>query len=384
MIQDLPFTLLADDAFSPVIDQFRRNFENDGELAASFCVYQGNTCLVSLYGGWADRQKTIPFAQKNLVSVFSTGKTAAALVIAWLAEQDYLGYDQEVGSFWPEFDTHCKGALTIAQILSHQHGLPGITDPNWTPEDWYDWDKTCATLAAQKPLWEPGTASGYSPQTYGFLAGEIARRVDPERRTLGQILREEICEPGSLDIWIGLAESEHDRCAHMKKPTSMAKFGDINSATRTAFLQKSSSPGGRSISDWRKAEFPGSNCHANADSLARLLQLPLTGKLGTVSLLSEDVLSQIHSTRISGQNLVLPFELNVAAGFMKNAPNFYYGPNPDTIGHSGWGGSCVFADPKTGLSGAYVMTKQQNSLMGDPRAVSLIDALYDSYGIEPL
>ncbi len=371
-----PFDLIADPKFNPVKDSFIENFENGVELGAGFAIYQHGNCLIDFVGGWADRKKTMALTRDHLIAVFSSGKAMAALVIAWLIEEDMLGYNQEVRSIWPGFARHGKENLTVAQAMSHQSGLAGITNSNWQAQDWYDWDKTITELENQTPIWPPGTACGYHPVTYGFLAGEIARRADLDGRRLGLILREEIAELFGLDIWIGLPESEFDRCAEMVKPRALAKFGDINAATRAAFLEKWSSPGSAGVEIWRKAELAGSNCHATAKSLAQAMSLFINGTLNGVPFLSEDTRAHLSETRISGQNLVLPFEIDFAAGVMKNAPNFFFGPTPETIGHSGWGGSCVFADPITGISGAYVMNKQDNSLLGDPRPQRLIDSVY--------
>lgn len=383
---ETPFDLSHAPGLGAVAQAFRANFREAGdqaagtqaravELGAQFAVYRRGELLLDFKGGWADRAKTSEVRDDTLMAVYSSGKVAAALVIAWLADQDRLGYDQIAATLWPEFAAHGKDKLTIAQLLSHQSGLSGITDPDWRAEDWYDWDKTCTVLAKQKPIFPPGSASGYHPVTYGFLAGEIARRADPEGRSLGTILREEIAAPNGLDIHIGLPPSEHARCAQMIKPKRMADLGEMNAATKAAFMQKSSSPSGP-IPRWRAAELAGSNCHATADSLARMMQVYIDGKIGDTVLISEDILEKAREPRISGPNLVLPFDLSIAAGIMQNAPNFVYGPTPQTLGHSGWGGSCVFADPVTGLHGAYAMNRQANSLIGDPRPVALITALY--------
>ena len=127
---------------------------------------------------------------------------------------------------------------------------------------------------------------------------------------------------------------------------------------------------------WREAELAGSNCHATAKGLATLMQIGVDGRMGETPVLSEDTLAAFSETRISGQDLVLPFEINFAAGIMRNEPNHFYGPNSATLGHSGWGGSCVFADPKSGLHGAYTMNRQRNTLLGDIRPRRLIDAVY--------
>ena len=374
---DTPFDIFTKPGFEPIADVFKANFENDLEHGAQFCVFQNGELLVDLKGGWADRGKTAPVKAETLFSVFSSGKAMAALVIAHLADQDRLGYNQRVSTIWPDFAAHGKGDLSIAQVMSHQAGLSGISNPDWTGEDWYDWDKTCAELAAQEPLFPPGSASGYHPVTFGYLAGEIARLTDKNMRSLGSILREDLCAPNNIDVWIGLPETEHHRCSYMQKPRAMADLGEMNAATKAAFMTKSAAPGGRPISEWRKAEFAGSNCQATAKGLAELMQMAVDGTIGGAKYLSEDILGFLRESRISGPNLVLPFNIDFAAGIMRNAPNYFYGPNAETLGHSGWGGSCVFADPITGLHGAYVMSRQENTLLGDMRPRRLIDALYD-------
>ena len=372
-----PFKLHADPKFDRVKDVFVAHFENGEELGAGFCIFQDGEILVDFLGGYANRKKTIAVAEDHLFAVFSSGKAMAALAIAHLAEEDMLGYNQPVSSFWPAFTRFGKENLTIADVLSHQSGLAGIDDPNWTPADWYDWDKCVHRLENQPPMWPPGTASGYHPVTFGFLAGEIARRTDADGRNIGRILREDICAPHDLDIWIGLPEAEHHRCADIMKPRALADFGEINAATKAAFLEKWSSPGARGVTIWREAELAGSNCHANAKSLAKAMSLFINGTLDQIPHLSEDTRQEATKIRISGPDLVLPFDVSFAAGVMKNDPNYFYGPNAETVGHSGWGGSCVFADPITGISGAYVMNRQDNSLMGDSRPVRLINAVYD-------
>jgi CubicO group peptidase (beta-lactamase class C family) len=374
---DTPFDIFTKPGFEPTAEAFKANFENELEHGAQFCVFQNGELLVDLKGGWADRAKTAPVKDDTLFSVFSSGKAMAALVIAHLADQDRLGYNQLVSTIWPDFAAHGKGELSIAQVLSHQAGLSGISNPDWASEDWYDWDKTCAELAGQEPLFPPGSASGYHPVTFGYLAGEIARLTDKNMRSLGSILREDLCAPNDIDVWIGLPEAEHHRCSYMQKPRAMADLGEMNAATKAAFMSKAAAPGGRPITDWRKAEFAGSNCQATAKGLAQLMQMAVDGHIGEARYLSEDIIGFLGESRISGPNLVLPFNIDFAAGVMRNAPNYFYGPNAETLGHSGWGGSCVFADPKTGLHGAYVMSRQENTLLGDMRPRRIIDALYN-------
>jgi len=384
-MSNTPITGRLPNRFEAVRAAIARNQTENDEMGFQFCIMRQGEVLIDICSGYADKAQTVLVTPEHLFSVYSSGKAMAALVIAYLAEEDRLGYDQNIQSIWPDFgaseNQNGKGALSVAQIMSHQAGLSGITDPEWTGEDWYDWDKTCAQLAGQEPLFTPASVSGYHPITFGFLAGEIARRTDKQIRSLGQILREDLVNPAcaniaGADVWIGLPATEHHRCVYMNRPKRLADMGEITPATRAAFLQKSAAPSGRPKSDWYKAEFAGSNCQATAKGLAIMMQAYANGFIRDMPVLSEDMLAHASTSRIKGPDQVLPFEIDFAAGLMRNNTNFFYGPNINTLGHSGWGGSCVFADPDTGLHGAYVMNNQQNSLLGDVRPRRLIDAVY--------
>ena len=146
---------------------------------------------------------------------------------------------------------------------------------------------------------------------------------------------------------------------------------------KLAFLTKWASPGGRGAEAWRRAEIPSANGHVTANGLARLMSvLACGGELDGRAVLSPVTVKAATRELICGPDLVLPFEISWAAGFMRNPPNMIYGPGLSSVGHSGWGGSCAFADPERGLSGAYVMNKQSSDLIGDPRAIRLIQAAY--------
>ena len=223
--------------FEALRSTITQNYAEHEELGFQFCVMQNGKTLIDIGAGWTDRRRTQSVNENTLFAVFSSGKAAAALVIAWLVEQDRIGYDQLVATIWPEFAQAGKESLTIGQLMSHQAGLSGITNPDWTPKDWFDWNKTTAQLEQQSPIFPPASASGYHPVTYGFLAGEIARRADSDQRSLGRILREELCQAAGADVWIGLPPSEHERCAQMQKPKALADMGEITEATRWAFLK---------------------------------------------------------------------------------------------------------------------------------------------------
>jgi CubicO group peptidase (beta-lactamase class C family) len=233
----------AKPSYVAVKDAFAANFAEDRELGARFSLVEAGEVVVDLWAGHADRKRTSPFDETTLTPVFSTTKAVAALLIARLVDAGRLAYDQTVASVWPEFAQAGKGEVTVEQALSHQAGLPGFPD-EMEASDWFDWDLICRKLAAMAPMWPPGTASGYHPVTYGYIAGEIFRRVDG--RTMGRALREDLAGPLGLDLWIGLPDREHPRAAELQRPTGLPKFGELNDATRAAFLTPWSSPGGRS------------------------------------------------------------------------------------------------------------------------------------------
>ncbi len=361
--------------FAAVKDAFAANFtdapEGLNEQGARFSVRIGGETVVDLWGGSADAAGTIPFGERTLTPVFSTGKAVMALLIATCVERGLLDYEAPVSGYWPAFGQAGKETITVAQMMSHQAGLPGFDTPE-DPAIWFDREAALARLCAQAPMWAPGTASGYSPIVIGYLAGELFRLVDG--RTMGTALRQDF--PG-LNLWIGLPEAEHDRVAQMRKPTRATDLGEIDAVKKAAFLDKGSSPGGRGSAEWRMIEIPSANLHGTALDLARIMGVIADGGvLDGRHVLSTDILAEAMRERIHGQDRVLPYEMSWAAGFTRNAGLNIFGTNPDTVGHCGWGGSCAFADPERGLSAAYVMTRQSPHLIGDPRARRLIGALY--------
>ena len=362
--------MIVDPKFEPVREVFDAALANGEELGARFTVVEAGDVTLDLWGGHADRHGTKPFDDRTLTPVFSVTKALAAILMARLVDQGKLAYEQTVASVWPEFAAAGKQDVTVEQMLSHQAGLPGFLEP-MEPSDWFEWDLICSKLAAMTPFWPPGTASGYHAVTYGYLAGEVFRRVDG--RTMGRALAEDIAGPLGLDLFIGLPESEDGRVAELERPKALPKFGKMNDAVKAAFLTKWASPGGRGSTEWRRAEIPSANGHATALGLARLMDLLATG--GGDLLLPEGV-AALSRQRIVGDDLVLPFHISWAAGMMRNEGLNLYGPGQATIAHSGWGGACCLADPERRLGMAYVMNRQSSDLIGDARARRLIDAAY--------
>lgn len=358
--------------FEPVADVFSATFEAGEELGAGFSAIIDGEVLLDIRAGYTDRTKQTEWSEETLVPIYSTTKGISALVMASVIGTLENGYETKVSEVWPEFGAAGKEDVTIGEALSHQAGLPGFVEPI-DPDLWLDPPKLAAELAATTPMWEPGTAHGYHPSTWGYFTGEIFSRI--AGRSLGTALREDFCEPAGIDFHIGLPSSEHGRVAELQRPREMPMLGELNDYKKAAFLTKWASPK-RVDGLWSEIELPHANGHGAARSVAQLYGIYANGgKLGERQLVPEASFQALTQRQTIGQDLVLPFVTEFAAGVMRNNLGIY-GPNPDTLAHSGWGGSLALGDPARGLSAAYVMNRQSNFLQGDPRARRLVDALY--------
>ncbi|MEM7461023.1 MAG: serine hydrolase domain-containing protein [Pseudomonadota bacterium] len=369
---DFPISGFTAPGFEPVQEAFEANFAEDKELGAGFAAYLDGDLIVDLRGGFADRRKENPWDESTIVPVYSTTKPIAALVLARLIDSIPAGYETPVADLWPEFGANGKGTITIAQLVSHQAGLPGFVEPI-EPALWLDPTACAAALAQLAPLWELGTAHGYHPLSWGYLIGEVVKRIDG--RSLGTILRQEIAGPAEIDFQIGTPAKDHDRVAEIMRPRALPDLGEINDATKAAFLTKWAAPD-RGGAIWREIEIPSANGIGTAKATAQLYGVYAHGgQLKGKRVISEAAFDALTQSRVKGQDLVLPYVTEFAAGVMRNNIGLY-GPNPDTLCHSGWGGSLALGDPDRRMSAAYVMNRQSNSLQADPRATRLISSLY--------
>jgi CubicO group peptidase (beta-lactamase class C family) len=359
--------------FEAALDTFAAAFAREEELGAGFAAFIDGEPVVDLFAGRADKAKTAPWAEDTLVCVYSSGKAVIARLIAEAVSKGALDYERPVAADWPDFAAAGKGGVTLAQALSHQAGLCGFADPI-PPEDWTRWDAIAARIARMAPLWPPGSAAGYHPQTVGFIAGELLRRTTG--RGVGETLRHDFFSARGVDVHCGLTAATIARAAAITKPPR-APDHRKSSLTEIAFLKPWSASSGVSREDWMAAEIPASNMHATAKGLAAIVHPLANGGVDTngAAAIDPGALREALRTRIEGDDLVLPFHLRWAAGLMANT-NGFFGPAPSAFGHAGFGGSAVMIDPQRRMSAAYAMNKMSPSLAGDPRAVRLMASLY--------
>ena len=365
--------------FAAIRDAFAENFAAGREVGASFAVTLDGEPVVDIWGGYADAAGTRPWAEDTIVNVFSTTKAMTATVAHMLVDRGLLDVDRPVAHYWPEFAAAGKATMPVRQLLSHTAGLAGIT-PKLPLEALFDWPRMTEALAAEAPWWTPGTQSGYHAMTYGFLVGEVVRRV--ARCSLGSFFRDEVARPLGADFHIGLAASEDARVADMvPPPRDQAAIGplDPNTISGRVLSNPPLRPEAANLPAWRRAEIPAANGHGNARSVARVLSvLACGGALDGVRLMRETTLRRAIEEQYYGKDLVLGRTFRWGLGFMLTSDVLPLGPNPNVFGHGGWGGSLGFADLDARVSWAYIMNKMSPGTTGDFRVAGMLAALYSS------
>ncbi len=369
--------------FDKVKEAFKANWLGY-EVGAACSVVVGGRVAVDIWGGWLDAQCSRPWAENTLVNVYSTTKGMGSLAMAILADEGKLDYSDSVVDYWPEFGANGKEKVTVAQLLSHQAGLCGVRQ-KLAIEDLYNWEKMVSLLAGQKPLWEPGKGCGYHAVTWGYFPGEIIRRISG--RTLGTYFREKVAGPLNADFFIGLPDSEMERTSYMigpnrarvpvKIPESSPKMPDFYPI---ALMNPDIRPfKDASSTAWRKAEIAAANGQANARGIARIYgMLANGGEIDGIRVISKRGIENAVIEEVGGSrpDLVLGRPRRFARGFGLNTESSY-GPNPNTFGHAGAGGSLGFADPAAKIGFGYVMNQMQVNPEDLPRSKILVDALYE-------
>ena len=377
----------CDPRFEKLRSVFAQSFDRPDkpEVGAAVAVWRGGKLVADLWGGFADAAKTKPWARDTIANVYSTTKGMAALCALRLAERGALDLDAPVARYWPEFAASGKAAIPVRWLLTHQAGLAAVRE-KLPDEALFDPRVVCEALAAQAPWWEPGTQHGYHAVTFGHLVGEVVRRVDG--RTLGNYFREELAQPLGLDFHVGVPESALARCAEMI-PTpvapgekdvlaTFATEGGGASVTAFAFNNPRQRRGTVNSEAWRRAELPAANGHSDARSLAKVYGILAAGGAHEgVHVLSPEWTLRARTEQVFGKDAVLMgMPTRFGLGFMLRHDLLPLGPNKNSFGHPGAGGSIAFADPDAGIGFAYVMNQMQAGVAGDPRGYRLIKALY--------
>ncbi len=370
--------------FEAVRDAFVANFDH-GDVGAACCVYVDGIPVVDLVGGWADPDPVRPWTPETVVPVFSTTKGATAICANRLIERGALDPDAPVADYWPEFAQNGKADVRVRHVLSHSAGLP-VVEGDFTLDQSLAWDPVVEQLARQAPRWEPGTAVGYHVRTFGWLTGELVRRITGS--TVGSVFAADVAAPLGLDFWIGLPQTIESRVARIIPPESpsdpeVRELMDAIMAPGTLIGDALTGPSGHFHYDemWNTralhaCELPSSNGIGSAHGIARMYAATVGAVDGT-RLLNTESVARATQMQSDGTDLVIGSPMRYGLGFaISPTVNLHAGPR--AFGHSGAGGSLGFADPGRGIGFGYAMNRMKVGLSLDRRPANLVRAVYES------
>ena len=357
--------------FGPVATEFSRNFTERGDLGASFAVIRDGEPLVDLWGGIADHASGRPWSADTLVILFSGTKGLVAACLLLLMERGQLELDSPVARYWPEFAAAGKSGVLVRDVVTHSAGLPGVALPvTWRAAT--DSRRMAALLAGQRRSDDPRATLTYHAVTFGWLCGELVRRVDG--RGIGQFFAEEIAGPLDLELWIGLPAEFEPRVSTVELAPTWTSVADeqlaLDPLRRTVENPPRYSPESFPWNEpeWHAAVVPSSNGIGTARSVARFYD-----RLG--QLLAPESLRLGSTVLNSRHDPLLGRQTAFGVGFQLQTDLLALGPVRDAFGHGGAGGSVHGRWPRQRLGFSYTM----NLLRDDPddqRAAALLTTLY--------
>ncbi|MCU1716093.1 serine hydrolase domain-containing protein [Pseudomonas sp. 5P_3.1_Bac2] len=363
--------------FEALKDSFASLFESSQERGMALCVKVGGETVVDIWAGVADKDGEQAWHSDTILNLFSCTKTFTAVTALQLVGEGKLELDAPVARYWPEFAAAGKDKITLRHLLSHQAGLPAIRQL-LPAEALYDWGQMTQALAAEQPWWALGEGHGYAPLTYGWLVGELLRRV--EGRGPGESIVARTAKPLQLDFHVGLADSEFDRVAHISRGKGnvgdaaaqrllKVMMSDAQALSTRAFTNPPSVMTSTNKPEWRRMQQPAANGHGNARSLAGFYAGLLDG-----SLLESELLNELTREHAQGEDKTLLTSTRFGLGCMLDQPgvaNATYGMGPRAFGHPGAGGSIGFADPERDVAFGFVTNSLGPFVLMDPRAQKL-------------
>ena len=394
----------CDERFQKIHQILEKQIENGFEIGASVALELEGKEVVNLYGGYSKPDKSSRWEQDTITNVWSVTKGVVGACVIKLIDEGKLDVNEKVQTYWPEYGCNGKQETTVLDFLCHRAGMYGFQN-GYPKEPWTNWLAYTKELEAQSPFRKPGSSQSYHALTFGWLIGELFRRVDG--RTVGNYFREEFAEPLKLDFHIGVKDQDIARCAeitfknwteenpfinslanvpdailnqNMKNFKDAIKSRDYAIAFDTGRSDDDNYP---NKDDWRKGEVPSANGHGTAASLAKLFGIMSTGcERDGVRLFDESILNKAIEVHSRGPDTVL-FGSNLKFGycFMLEQKSNFLGDFVPTFkktafGHAGAGGAVAFGDKEKQIGFAFVGNRQQDYSMLYRTANKLIEEIY--------
>lgn len=350
------------------------NFVEHDEVGAAVAVFVDDEPVVDLWAGYADRTRRRSWQRDTLVNIFSMGKAILAFCALRLVDRGLLELDAPISRYWPDFEAHGKGDITVRTALAHQAGLPAIRKI-LPPLAMYDWALMTQAIAEEEPWWEPGQHHGYHVNTFGFLIGEILRRATGELP--GVLFRQEIGDRLEVDFHFGVGPDYDSRIADFLFDDEQPVLPAEDSERQLLLARVYGNPPGLSghgtvnTRAWRAAQYPSTNGHSNARAVAMIYNAVVSDS----GLLSRAILDEAIIEHSGGLDFVLDRPSRFGLGLQLTQPERPLGPHQTAFGHFGAGGSLGFADPEARLAFAYTMNRP-GLRWRDPRSLALVEAVY--------
>lgn len=375
---------------APLREAFASILNQDEELGGAVTVYLNGAQIADLWGGYCDVNRQQNWQRDTMVSTFSACKAMTALCLLHLIDQGKAQLDDPVVHHWPEFGRGGvnKSHVSLRHLLTHSAGLP-TTRLN-RPRDAFHWDRMILALERAPLLWEPGEKTAYHAVTFGHLVGEVVRRLSGQMPSA--YFASHFAEPLGLDYTLRFQPENSDRTAHCDGHNFKSKLScglmtyilPRMGGWKMQYFRPCCANYHPNADIWRGSEVPAISGFGTARSLARVYAMIANdGELDGTRILSASIVDQMKSERPKVlRELGMDKDARIGLGMFYNLePMADFGPNPNSFGHTGMGGTTSFCDPDLGLSFAYVCnhlyqpSAKSSSIIGT-RARQLIDATY--------
>ena len=377
---DLNIQGACDPAFAAVREALERNFTDHGEIGSAVCIYHQGKKVVDLWGGYMDEARARPWREDTMCLMYSIAKSMCALCVHILADRGQVDLAAPVADYWPEFAQNGKENVLVRHIVSHYCGV--CCNDAAEPGDIYDYDKMIRILEAQEPVWPPGTKGAYNTVNFGYLAGEVVRRVTGQ--PIREFLAENVCDPLGVDYKLGVDEADLERVADLvanPEGFSMASRIRPGNPLQRALnaMPKPLDTTAQNTAKFRTAGIPSFGGFGTARAMARIYAaLANGGEIDGARLLSAAAVARATTDQWEDQDDGTTGQaIRMTMGFWKNhGEQSRYGPNPEAFGHSGMGGARALADPDRNLALAYVTNLPSEGLATGVRTEAIVEAAF--------